>query len=143
MSEVSTGKPPFENISHQTDNFQLNIINGLRPRFAFGMPDFYIKLAERCMDNDPMKRPTAKEVYVQFQEWEIILNKEQEKLNKDQIKIKNKFLEADRIIPTLSTISHEDQDVISTCQSISKLDISEKFNQTDNQDSDIINLEVP
>ncbi|RIB26158.1 kinase-like domain-containing protein, partial [Gigaspora rosea] len=130
MSEVSTGKPPFENISHQTVSFKFNIVNGLRPRFAFGTPDFYIKLAERCMDNDPMKRPTAKEVYEQFQEWEIILNKEQEKLNEDQIKIKNKFLEADRIIPTLSTISHEDQDIISTCQSISKLDISEKFNQT-------------
>ena len=38
MSEMSTGKPPFENESHDID-LQLNICNGLRPRFAPGTPD--------------------------------------------------------------------------------------------------------
>ncbi|CAG8703534.1 6556_t:CDS:1, partial [Dentiscutata heterogama] len=64
-------------------------------------------------------------VYEQLQEWEIILNKEQNQLNEEQIKIKNKFLEADKIIPTLLTTSHKNQDAINACQPISELDISE------------------
>ncbi|CAG8698540.1 6601_t:CDS:2, partial [Racocetra fulgida] len=40
-------------------------------------------------------------IYVQ--EWKIILNKETEELDQSQIEIKNKFLNADKIIPTIRT----------------------------------------
>ncbi|CAG8578521.1 5029_t:CDS:2 [Dentiscutata heterogama] len=39
-------------------------------------------------------------IYEQLQEWEIIFDKGQENLNEEQIKLKNAFLEADKIIPT-------------------------------------------
>ena len=48
--------------------------------------EIYIKLAKQCMVNDPMKRPTAKEVHEQLQEWEIILNNEKEDLNEEKLK---------------------------------------------------------
>ncbi|RIB08963.1 hypothetical protein C2G38_2269332 [Gigaspora rosea] len=105
MSEVSTGKPPFENISRTTISLEIDIYNGLRPEFASGTPDVYIKLAKQRMDNDPMKRPTAKIVYEQLQEWEIILNKELNELNEEQIQIRNQFLEADKIISSTSNTS--------------------------------------
>ncbi|CAG8598332.1 13012_t:CDS:2 [Dentiscutata heterogama] len=59
------------------------------------------------------------EVYEQLQEWEMILNNEQEELSEEQIKIKNEFLEADKIIPTLSTISQKHQDSLYIRQPIS------------------------
>ncbi|RIB05239.1 kinase-like domain-containing protein [Gigaspora rosea] len=115
MSEVSTGKPPFENISRTTISLEIDIYNGLRPEFASGTPDVYIKLAKQCMDNDPMKRPTAKIVYEQLQEWEIILNKEQNELNEEQIQIRNQFLETDKIISSTSNTSLKHQDAVDIC----------------------------
>ncbi|CAG8744777.1 34052_t:CDS:1, partial [Racocetra persica] len=73
MTEISTGKPPFNNF--------LSAINGVRPEFALGTPDCYVQLANQCMDGNPLKRPTAKEVYKKVQEWKIILNKETEELD--------------------------------------------------------------
>ncbi|RIB28262.1 hypothetical protein C2G38_2158364 [Gigaspora rosea] len=75
--------------------------------YSLGTPDIYIKLVKQCMDNNPIKQSSAKEVYEKLQEWEIVLSKEQEELNEEQIKIKKDFLEADKIIPTLSTISRK------------------------------------
>ncbi|RIB28571.1 hypothetical protein C2G38_2058892, partial [Gigaspora rosea] len=105
--------------------------------------DDYIKLSKQCMDKDPMKRPTAKKVYDQLQEWKIILNGEHNELNEEQIKIKNKFLEADEIIPTLSTTLQKQQDTMHICQSINELDISETSKLTDAMDSEIINFKLP
>ncbi|KAF0476155.1 hypothetical protein F8M41_024474 [Gigaspora margarita] len=62
------------------------------------------------MDKDPMKRPTSKEVYEQLHDWKIILDKKLEELNEEEIKIKNKFSDADKIIPTLSIITQKNQD---------------------------------
>ncbi|CAG8797493.1 2110_t:CDS:1, partial [Cetraspora pellucida] len=84
--------------------------DGLRPEFAAGTPDCYIQLANQCMDKDPLKRPTAKEVYKKFQEWKIILNKSIEELDQNQTKIQNKFLNADEIIPTIRPTQKQHQD---------------------------------
>lgn len=100
MSEMSTGKPPFENRIPYC-NLKLEIINGLRPEFAPGTPNCYIELANQCMNSNPEKRPTAANIYEKLQDWEIILDKDTEELNKKELEIKDAFLEADKIIQIL------------------------------------------
>ena len=59
MTEVSTGKPPYGTIPHD-GNLALAICNGLRPRVAKGTPKRYIDLVNQCLDANPEKRPSAK-----------------------------------------------------------------------------------
>ncbi|CAI2175190.1 18949_t:CDS:2 [Funneliformis geosporum] len=40
-----------------------NICNGLRPEFGKGIPEFYKKLAYRCMNENPNQRPTSDELH--------------------------------------------------------------------------------
>ncbi|RIB08964.1 hypothetical protein C2G38_2269334 [Gigaspora rosea] len=142
MSEVSTGKPPFENISRTAISLEIDIYNGLRPEFASGTPDVYIKLAKQCMDDDPTKRPTAKSVYEQLQDWEIILNMEQNELNEEQIQIRNQFLEADKIISSPTNTSLKHHDAVDICQSISEPETSEISEPIDITDPEISDLEI-
>ena len=62
MAEVSSGKPPFYNKKHNL-SLALAICNGLRPEFGKGTPEFYKKLAYKCMDANSNERPTADELY--------------------------------------------------------------------------------
>ena len=62
MYLVATGEPPFRN--RQFDrNLICNIMDGLRPSMPDSAPEEYKKLAERCCDADPDKRPDAKTLY--------------------------------------------------------------------------------
>ncbi|CAI2174741.1 4225_t:CDS:2, partial [Funneliformis geosporum] len=61
MVEWSSGNPPFHDRKH--DLFlALEVCKGLRPEFGKGTPEFYKKLANKCMNADPNQRPTAKEL---------------------------------------------------------------------------------
>ncbi|RIB01920.1 kinase-like domain-containing protein [Gigaspora rosea] len=102
MSEVSTGKPPFKNLPCNMVQTQ-KVFNESRPEFAKGTPECYVELANQCMDRDPTKRPTAKEIYEKSRKWKITLDKETE-LNDDELKIKNAFLKADMIISQFETL---------------------------------------
>jgi len=62
MSVVSTGQQPFNNLAHD-EYLAMNICRGARPGFSNNTPKFYIELAYRCMDANPDKRPTAKEIF--------------------------------------------------------------------------------
>ena len=61
MSETSTHQQPFKDQPHDID-LAFRICGGLRPSFSDNTPECYIKLAYRCMDADPEKRPTADEI---------------------------------------------------------------------------------
>src|SRR5687768_9301374 len=61
MSETSTHQQPFNNQPHDLD-LAFKICGGLRPSFSDNTPECYIKLAYRCTDADPEKRPTADEI---------------------------------------------------------------------------------
>src|SRR6266498_838976 len=61
MAELSSGKPPFCNKKHNL-SLALAICNGLRPEFEKGTPEFYKKLAYKCMDANLNERPTAEEL---------------------------------------------------------------------------------
>src|SRR5436305_3066382 len=73
MSVISTGQQPFNDRAHGP-GLMLKICEGLRPAFSNNTPDFYIKLAYKCMDADPDNRPTAEEVLKTIAFWKEIGN---------------------------------------------------------------------
>src|SRR5213080_3023604 len=68
MSVISTGQQPFHDIAHDR-NLAFKICEGVRPGFSINTPKFYIELAYKCMDANPGKRPTAKEVCKIIRTW--------------------------------------------------------------------------
>ena len=102
-------------VKNLTDHssFDQCICNGLRPGFAPGTPDCYIQLAKQCMDTNPEKRPTAYKICEECCNWMDLLGELNEKeLNKEEVEIRNAFLAADKIIPTLSTVSQRHSNAI-------------------------------
>ena len=69
MSVVSTGQQPFNNLAHD-EYLAMNICKGVRPGFSNNTPKFYIELAFKCMDANPDKRPTAKEIHKIIKIWD-------------------------------------------------------------------------
>ncbi|RIA83681.1 hypothetical protein C1645_833436 [Glomus cerebriforme] len=47
----------------------LDLYNGLRPEFGKGTPEIYKKLAHKCMNANPIQRPTASELFDIFDFW--------------------------------------------------------------------------
>ncbi len=62
MTELSSGRPPFYDKQHDF-SLSLAICNGLRPEFGKGTPEFYKKLAYKCMNANSNQRPTSDELY--------------------------------------------------------------------------------
>ena len=73
MSVISTGQQPFNDKAHG-HGLMLKICEGLRPAFSNNTPKFYIGLAYKCMNADPDKRPTAKEIHKIISFWYDSLN---------------------------------------------------------------------
>ncbi|PKK68380.1 hypothetical protein RhiirC2_541662 [Rhizophagus irregularis] len=68
MYEVISGLPPYHDVSH--DNFlAIKICKGLRPRFNIKVPQLIVHLIKRCLDADPLKRPTAEEIKKNSNQW--------------------------------------------------------------------------
>src|SRR5436190_8789655 len=101
MAELSYGKPPFYNKKHNL-SLALAICNGLRPEFGKGAPEFYKKLAYKCMNANSNERLTAKELFDIFSFWgnSIFGNKdEKEEFGYKGKEIREAFKEADKEIP--------------------------------------------
>ena len=82
MSETSTCQQPFKDQPHDLD-LAIKICGGLRPSFSDNTPECYIKLAYKCTDADPEKRPTADEILKILAFWkDAITIDENLKLNK-------------------------------------------------------------
>jgi hypothetical protein len=82
MSETSTCQQPFKDQPHDQD-LASKICGGLRPSFSDNTPECYIKLAYKCTDADPEKRPTADEILKIIAFWkDAIAIDENLKLNK-------------------------------------------------------------
>ena len=101
MTEFSSGKPPFHKRKHDAI-LALDICNGLRPEFGKGTPEFYKKLAHKCMNANPDQRPTANELYEIFYFWYYSYGSEKEKFGYKGTEIKAMFEEADKEIPNIS-----------------------------------------
>src|SRR5207253_3445995 len=59
---IATGEPPFRDREFDT-SLICDIMGGLRPSMPDSAPEGYKKLAERCCDADPDKRPDARGLY--------------------------------------------------------------------------------
>ena len=63
MYLIATGEPPFRD--RQFDRgLACDIMGGLRPSMPDSAPEEYKKLAERCCDADPDKRPRARSLWL-------------------------------------------------------------------------------
>ena len=116
MAELSSGKPPFYKRKHDA-SLALKICNGLRPEFGKGTPETYKKLAYRCMNANPIQRPTANELYEISLFWFSFTSgydAEKEKFGYKGKEIKAVFEEADKEIPNISTSYEKDPDAVYT-----------------------------
>ncbi|PKK61803.1 kinase-like protein [Rhizophagus irregularis] len=85
MSEIICGNVPFADRDYDL-HLAIDIGNGERPPIPEYTPEPYAALMKRCWDPNPIKRPTAQELYRQIGDWDTILSKF--KLNDKQIAIK-------------------------------------------------------
>ncbi|RIA87721.1 kinase-like domain-containing protein [Glomus cerebriforme] len=61
MYEVFSGLPPYYDVNHDS-NLVIKICLGLRPKFNIKVPQLIVHLIKRCLDANPLNRPTAEEV---------------------------------------------------------------------------------
>ncbi|CAG8471623.1 463_t:CDS:2 [Acaulospora morrowiae] len=68
MFEIISGEPPF--IDREYDvHLALALCGGERPPIPKYAPEPYIKLMNQCWNPIPTNRPTANELYEEFQKW--------------------------------------------------------------------------
>ncbi|CAG8448980.1 23113_t:CDS:1 [Cetraspora pellucida] len=99
MTEISTGKQAFEGVE-----------------FIHGTPNCYVKLAKRCMDSNPKKRPTAKSLNHQVGFW----IEEMFSLDDDN-EVKKQFLESDNEVKKQFLESDNSLQVINTNKNLSPM----------------------
>ncbi|RIB15349.1 hypothetical protein C2G38_2192582 [Gigaspora rosea] len=90
MTKISMGRRTFDGIPFDT-NLQFKIIDGTRPECTHA-PEFYVRLANSCMDHDPDKRPTAMMIANIVGYWFG-------EMNRVDSEIQNQIFEADKIKP--------------------------------------------
>ncbi|CAG8555762.1 16716_t:CDS:10, partial [Acaulospora morrowiae] len=140
-NEITIGMPPFDDYIFKGD-LALEILDGLRPNFAPGTPDFYVDFAKLCMNSDPQERPTAKVIFQKLEKWygfieeldEIEIDEdninvvELDELDEpEKIEISNKFWESDEIAKQLPVTMQKHQDDAYTSQFIDTDDISQRY----------------
>jgi len=132
MVEMSTGQKPFEGDKYDT-KLAVKILKGLRPKCSFiRTPDCYIELANKCMQKDPQKRPTAIDVAINLRhQFEYI--KSHKKI--DKLCVKEKFLVADKAIKNSSMIKQNPSESIFASKSINRNEINLALNEDQPTDS--------
>ncbi|RGB43408.1 kinase-like domain-containing protein [Rhizophagus diaphanus] len=83
MWEFTSGVPPFNDKAHDFQ-LSLSICRGERPNIIKNTPQCYVDLMKKCWDEDPLKRPSSKEVLNIIEEWIILpYEKEIEDISKE------------------------------------------------------------
>ncbi|CAB4421947.1 unnamed protein product [Rhizophagus irregularis] len=152
MAELSSGRPPFYNNKHDL-SLSLAICNGHRPEFGKGTPEFYKKLAYKCMNANPNERPTAEELMDTFSFWHKSIRDENYEIEKFGYKgkeIKVAFEEADKEIPNISTSYEKNSDAIYTSRAFTficdsqliDLEVSNAIQLRDTDDENKVNNQV-
>ncbi|CAB4437981.1 unnamed protein product [Rhizophagus irregularis] len=96
MYEVISGLPPYHDVSHD-ENLAIKICQGLRPRFNIKVPQLIVHLIKRCLDANPLNRPTASKFYEILDKWYIKFE--------NQTGLKKQIKEAEEINNSLPTSS--------------------------------------
>ncbi|GBC04880.1 hypothetical protein RclHR1_05910013 [Rhizophagus clarus] len=83
MWEFTSGVPPFNDRAH---DFQLSIsiCKGERPEIIKSTPQCYVNLMKKCWSEDPLKRPSAKEVSSIIENWIFYHETNDDKTNDDK-----------------------------------------------------------
>ncbi|RGB28694.1 kinase-like domain-containing protein [Rhizophagus diaphanus] len=68
MWEFTSKIPPFNDKAHDLQ-LALSICKGERPKIIENTPQCYIDLMKKCWDEDPLKRPSSKEVLNIIENW--------------------------------------------------------------------------
>ncbi|RIB22390.1 kinase-like domain-containing protein [Gigaspora rosea] len=118
MSEMSTGQRPFDGYEFNL-GLTMKICEGLRPEFAPETPNCYVQFAEKCMNSDQRKRPTAYYVYIQLKKW----NESMENSYKNNIK--EQFLRADKKAKELPIVLSKHPDSMYISKAINTQKISD------------------
>ncbi len=66
--EVFNGLPPYHDMAHE-DLLALKICQGFRPKFNIKVPQLIEDIVKKCVDADPLKRPTAEYLKGTFYQW--------------------------------------------------------------------------
>ncbi|GBB92101.1 hypothetical protein RclHR1_19640001 [Rhizophagus clarus] len=87
MYEVISELPPYHDMIHD-QYLSIKICQGLRPRFSIKVPQLIVHLIKRCLDANPLNRPTALEISEILNPWSLSNElreqiKEAEKANDD------------------------------------------------------------
>jgi serine/threonine protein kinase len=91
MWELASGVPAFHNISHDFQ-LSLDICKGIRPEIIEGtMSAEYAELMKRCWDDDPIKRPTTKELKIIFGKWKEKYTVEEDNAKRVPVPGNNKY----------------------------------------------------
>ena len=75
MWEFMSGVSPFDDRAHDLQ-LSLSICKGKRPEIIENTPQCYIDLMKKCWDEDPLKRPSSKEVVYIIKNWVFLSNGE-------------------------------------------------------------------
>jgi hypothetical protein len=79
------------------ENLAIKICQGLRPRFNIKVPQLIVHLIKRCLDANPLNRPTAGEIKEILAQWWHN--------GSNQTKLKKQIKEADQFNSNLSITS--------------------------------------
>ncbi len=71
--EVFNGLPPYHDMSHD-ELLAIKICQGLRPKFNIKVPQLIEDMFKKCVDTDPLKRPTAESLEEKSYQWYYSLN---------------------------------------------------------------------
>jgi hypothetical protein len=71
MWEFTSGVPPFNDRAHDLQ-LSLGICKGERPEIIENTPQCYVDLMKKCWNEDPLKRPSSKEVLDIIEKWVIL-----------------------------------------------------------------------
>src|SRR5688572_26628848 len=132
MTEISSGNPPFYDKKHDF-SLSLAICEGLRPEFGKETPEFYKKLAYRCMDANPNQRPTASKLLGIFDFWHDSIYGRNDKVKKYGYygrEIGEAFEEADKEIPKISTSYKKNPDAVYTSRAFTFSNLSKPVNSS-------------
>src|SRR6266487_763817 len=88
MYELISGLPPYHDVSHD-NNLAIKICQGLSPKFNIKVPQLIVHLIKRCLDANPLNRPTAKEIHNILYKWFMGY--------KDQTELQKQIKEAEEI----------------------------------------------
>ncbi|CAJ0831656.1 3724_t:CDS:2 [Entrophospora sp. SA101] len=94
MTELSSGKAPYEDRLCDSDLALSIVSTGLRPVFREATPEIFINLAIECLNPSPEKRPTAETIVSTVKKWKADLD------SKEDSSIKKSFLDSDKLLRT-------------------------------------------